>query len=719
MTRHATIEGVILGTAAYMSPEQAAGKTVDRRSDIWAFGVVLWELLTGRALFEGETVSHVLASVLKDETDLSRLPGGVPDRLLRLIARCLRRDPMRRLQSIGDARVELQEIVEGSGEPVAAGSGRDEPAATGSRWRLVPWLIAAAFAIIALAAAVLKPAPDAGPAVITAAIPAPPGTAYDIRSLAPGGAVLSPDGSKIAFSAQGEDRATRLWVHELATGRSRMLEDTKSAHYPFWSPDSRRVAFFTQVDRKLKTIDVGGGPAMTVCDAVFGKGGSWGPNGNIVFAPGYGTPIHVVSEEGGPSRAVTTIDKALHNSHRHPRFLPDGTRFMFLARGAKSSDSAVMIGSLDGRPSRELIRSITQAELASGHLLFVRDGSLYARPVDAANLEFTGPAVSLADGVVGETGAGAALFSASRNGLLTYHSGEEEAPMALQLLDRSGTVVSQLGDPASFRHPRISPDGTLVAVSRSDTVGDDPDLWIADLANGLWSRFTLDPAEDIYAVWAPDGAGVVFASNRTGPHDLFSKSVGGAGQEEALWSSSDALLPTDITSDGRFVLFDQYTSGESIDLWVFDRKVGEARPLRQTAANETEGGVSPDGRWLAYQSDEAGRHEIYVMPFPDGGRSWQISQHGGMYPRWRSDGRELVYVDLDGMVVAVPTHPGADGFNVGRSQELFRIDPPEAGGPEYGPAPDLERFVVAPAGVLEAVNSLHVIVNWPGRLDSQ
>ncbi|RLE19788.1 MAG: hypothetical protein DRJ65_19620, partial [Acidobacteria bacterium] len=715
MTRNATMEGVILGTAAYMSPEQARGKPVDRRTDIWAFGVVLWEMLTGQKLFEGETVSDVMAAVLKHELDLLVLEDTVPSRLVRLIGRCLRRDLTRRYQAIGDARVELQEILE---QPKFE-TGQDATAAGGSAakssWRFASWVVAAVFAA-AFALALLRPASGPEPALIKATISAPEGTAFDLRTRAPGATALSPDGLKIAFSARGEDGVTRLWIYQLNTGTSRMLEHTRTAHYPFWSPDSRRVGFFTQIDRTLKIIDADGGPALTVCDAVFGKGGSWSPDGLIVFAPGYGTPLHMVSEDGGASKEITTIDLEAHNSHRHPRFLPDGRRFLFLARAADYSDSAVMIGSLDGHETRQLMLSASQAELVSGHLLFVREGSLLARPVDSKSLEFTGPAISLAEGVIEERGAAVALYSASRNGLVTYHSGEPEAPSFLMTYDRSGTVVAQSSDSAWYYQPEVSPGGSRILVSRSESIDADTDLWIGDLTNALWSRFTLDQAEDIFGVWMPDGQGVVFASNRSGPHALYTKAVAGAGLEKPLWAVEDALLPTDVSPDGRFVLFDQYTAGEGIDIWVLDQESGEARPILQTNATETEGRLSSDGRWMAYQSNETGRHEIYVTPFPGGGRSWQISQSGGMYPFWNSGGSEVLFVDLDVMLHVIPVSVSGEAFNVGRPEALFWIDPPEAGGRQYAASPDFDRFYVFPSGVSEAENTLNLIVNWPEGL---
>ncbi len=719
MTRQGTIEGVILGTAAYMSPEQARGKRVDRRADIWAFGVVLWEMLTGQRLFEGETVSDIMAAVLTREPDISSLPPSTPKGLIRVIERCLRRDLSRRYQAIGDVRVDLQEILEQPSEDIHLDvRGQRSKWAPSSIWRTVIW-VAGGIIVGALGLSLLNPTPETEVAQIRASIPAPPGTAFDIRTLGPGYAALSPDGSKIVFAAQAEDRVTRLWVNELQTGSSRMLEHTRSAQYPFWSPDSDRIGFFTKIDRTLKIIDADGGSAVTVCDAVFGKGGSWSSDGLIVFAPGYGTPLHVVSEEGGPSREITTIDLDIHNSHRHPRFLADGKRFLFMARSGEEEKSVVMVGSVDGDEPRQLMFSKTQAELTMGRLLFVRENSLMARPVDSNSLEFTGPAIVLAEGVIEDPGSAAALFSVSRNGLVTYYSGEPEAPTRMVTYDRSGVEIGQSEDHAWYHHPKVSPDGRLLAVSRSGSIDADNDLWIWDLTSSLWSRFTLDSSEDIYPAWMPDSRGVVFASNRSGPHALFKKAVVGSGLEEAVWSSHDALLPTDVTPDGQFVIFDQYTSGEGIDIWLFDQESGEARPLRQTNATETEARISGDGRWMAYQSDETGRHEIYVTPFPEGGRSWQISQSGGMYPFWGSRGSELVYIDLNGYLQAIPISLGGESLNVGRHETLFQIDPPGAGGCLYAPSPDFERFYVNPSGVSEAENTLHLIVNWTAKEDQR
>jgi Tol biopolymer transport system component len=554
--------------------------------------------------------------------------------------------------------------------------------------------------------------------VIEATIPPPAGGAFDVRSLSPGPPVLSPDGSLIVYSARGADRATRLWVYDLASGSAKMLRDTDSARYPFWSPDSQRIGFFTQSDGKLKVIDTAGGSPRTVCDAINGKGGSWNADGVIIFTPGHGSPIHSVTEAGGESSAITSLESTQHNSHRHPRFLPDGRRFLFLARGAKSGNSSVMIGSLDGDEPREVVRSDTQAELVSGHLLSVREGTLMAQHIDPSTLTVEGAPIALAEDVMVLPGAAVSVFSASRNGLLTYQTGVPEAPMPLQWHDRSGALLGTFGEPARFGLGAVSPTGDRLVVGRSDTTEDSEDVWICDLDRDLWTRFTMDPAEDIDAIWTSNERHVIFASNRSGPHDLYRKTVEGSGGEELLFSSPESILPTSTSPDGRVVVFDQYTGGADLDIWVFDVETLEARPFLQTSAQESRGIISPDGRWLAYHSDESGRQEIYVTPFPGPGRRWQVSESGGMYPHWRSDGGELVFSDLDGMLTAVPVSIEGEAFHVGRAEKLFPIDPPRPPNPGFAPSPDLDRFVVSPSGVAVAENTLHLLVNWPARLEN-
>ena len=375
LARTGTAAGLILGTAAYMSPEQARGKAADRRADIWSFGVVLYELLVGRRLFDGETVSDVLASVLTREPDFAALPKATPAHVGELLRRCLVRDPHDRLQSIGDARIALQ------GGPVVVGAPPTPEAARRRRsWAWVPWAVAGILAV-ALAPLWRRPAPVGE--VVTAAIPPPPGTAFDLRGRGPGPVAFSPDGSRVAFAAQAKDAATLLYVRAIADGRVTEYPGSAGAQFPFWSPDGRWIAFFSRADGKLKKVPVEGGAPLTICRALNGKGGSWGRDDVIVLAPSSGTALHRVPASGGEPVPFTQLADP-YNSHRHPRFLPDGRRFLFLARSGQAGRSAVLLGSVDGSPPKEVVRSATQAEYASGHLLFVRESVLMAQPFDLA-----------------------------------------------------------------------------------------------------------------------------------------------------------------------------------------------------------------------------------------------------------------------------------------------------------------------------------------------
>jgi Tol biopolymer transport system component len=341
-----------------------------------------------------------------------------------------------------------------------------------------------------------------------------------------------------------------------------------------------------------------------------------------------------------------------------------------------------------------------------------------ARPIDVDSLEFTGQPVVLAEGVIEIPPAAHSVFSASPAGMLTYQTGQEEAPIRVQLHDRSGEIIRTFGEPAHYGPGSMSPDGRMHVLARAESTEDNQDLWIYEIESGLSTRFTLNPAEDIFPVWTPDQRRIVFASNRAGPHDLYRKSLEGTGDEELLWSSPESLLPYSVSRDGRFVVFDQFTGGSSVDIWVFDGESGEARPFHESSADEGGGKLSPDGRWMAFHSTETGRAEIYVTPFPGPGRRWQISSSGGMYANWRADGRELMFSDLEGTLWVVPVTSTGDVFNVGRADTLFQIDPPRGSGPGYEPSPDFERIVVRPPGIDSAINTLRIIVNWPAKLEA-
>jgi serine/threonine protein kinase len=720
ITQHHTKAGVILGTASYMAPEQAAGLAADRRADVWSFGVVFWEMLTGRKLFEGETVSHVLASVLKDSPDLAALPADLPPVLAQLVSSCLKKKPARRLQSIGDARVTLEDYQSQpesfvSAPPVA-------PAAPVGRTGLraaLPW--AAAVLGLALGLGSLLAALRSGPApLIKASIPSPDGTTFSLSPESPGPVAVSPDGRRLAFAAADGDGKVRLFVRNLDTGTAHALSGTEGAGYPFWSPDSRWLGYFVRTDRILRKIDVTGGPPVTLCPAPNGKGGTWSEEGIIVFSPDSSGPLQRVPATGGTPQPLTKVDGAAHNSHRHPRFLPDGRKFLYLARGLAPDRSAILLGSLDDGESREVLRATSQAEYASGRLLFVRESVLVAQPFDPAKGALSGEAVPLAEDVLVITGAAAAVFSSSRDGVLAFLTGKAKNETTLEWRDRTGKTVAPLGDAATYRSARLSPDGKYAVAQINDPSLGTHDLWIYEIARGLKTRFTFDPAEDVMPAWAPDSRTVYFASNPKGRYDVFRKAIEGAGEVELVYSGEPGTLPSSISPDGRNLLATRSSDATKSDIWVLPLEPqGEPKLFRQTEFSEVAGSFSPDGRWVAYFSDESGEWEVYVTPFPGPGRRWQVSTRSGGYPQWRADGREIVYVQTDGQLASAEVSAEGDSFRVGTVAPLFRFAVPSDGGPAFSLAPDGSRFLVVPSTTQRVGGLLSLVVGWPRELEGR
>ncbi len=720
LTQHHTKAGVILGTAAYMAPEQAAGLAADRRADVWSFGVVFWEMLTGRKLFEGETVSHVLASVLKDSPDLAALPGDLPPVLAQLVSLCLKKKPARRLQSIGDARVTLEDFQAqpesfATAPPVAKAAS----ARAGGLRGAVPWALAAAGLILGAAGFLVSRGNEPAP-LVKASIPSPDGTTFSLSPESPGPVAVSPDGRRLAFAAADGDGKVRLFVRNLDAGTAHALSGTEGAGYPFWSPDSRWLGYFVRTDRILRKIDVTGGPPVTLCPAPNGKGGTWSEEGVIVFSPDSSGPLQRVPATGGTPQPLTKVDGAAHNSHRHPRFLPDGRKFLYLARGLAPDRSAILLGSLDDGESREVLRATSQAEYASGRLLFVRENVLVAQPFDPAKGGLSGEAVPLAEDVLVITGAAAAVFSSSSNGVLAFLTGKAKNETTLEWRDRTGKTVAPLGDAATYRSARLSPDGKFAVAQINDTSLGTHDLWIYEIARGLKTRFTFDPAEDVMPAWAPDSRTVYFASNPKGRYDVFRKAIEGAGEVELVYSGEPGTLPSSISPDGRNLLATRSSDATKSDIWVLPLEPqGEPKIFRQTEFSEVAGSFSPDGRWVAYFSDESGEWEVYVTPFPGPGRRWQVSTRSGGYPQWRADGREIVYVQTDGQLASAEVSAEGDSFRVGTVAPLFRFAVPSDGGPAFSLAPDGSRFLVVPSTTQRAGGLLSLVVGWPRELEGR
>jgi serine/threonine protein kinase len=712
MTQHATAAGIILGTAGYMAPEQAAGQGTDTRADVWSFGVVLWEMLTGSKLFEGETVSHVLAAVLTAEPDLGSLPDETPPKIVDLIARCLRKKPRMRVQAIGDVRIALEEyLADPTGAEAQTEAPIHEPPSVPTWRRALPWAVAGIVVAASVAVIVLRPAPEA--LVVKATVPPPEGTQFDLRPASPGPAAVSPDGSKIAFTALDENGRTRVFIRRLDAGKAHALSGTEGAQYPFWAPDSRWLGFFTQPDDVLRKIDTNGGPPITLCSASNGKGGSWNSDGVIVFSADASSGLSRVPASGGEPVELTVRDTDRHNSHRFPWFLPDGRHFLFVGRGVAGEESTIMVGSLDGGEPVTLINNESQVIYASGHILFVRDQTLMAQGFDPDSLTMTGEAFPVAEDVLVVPGASLAVFGASANGVLTFQTGSAIAETTLEWRDRSGRSEGSLGDAALYRLARISPDERHVVVQVVDVESGTQDLWVYEVDRGIRTRFTFDPLADVSPVWSPDGETVYFSSNRGGKFDIYRKPLSGVGEAELVAEFERNAFPESVSPDGRFLTV-LAEGQDSADTWTVDlQKQAEASVFRQTEFNEGGAVISPDGRWVAYHSDEGGDFAVFVTTFPKESRKWQVSTAQGVYPEWRDDGREIVYTDYNGMLHAVKVDPSGATFNVGEAEALFAIEPPDQGGSFFSLSADAERILVIPGVTQQANTLLNLVVNWP------
>ena len=472
-------------------------------------------------------------------------------------------------------------------------------------------------------------------------------------------------------------------------------------------------------DGQLKKIEATGGAPQTLCDAEDGKGGSWNRDDVIVFAPDSRSPLRRLSAAGGASTPITELDGVRgDNAHRHPRFLPDGRRFLYLARnGAGAESNVVLVGSLDGGQSTELLRSPVAATYASGHLLFLREQALMAQSFDAKRLSLVGESTSIADEVRAISSSALGFFSASQNGELIYLKGKRSMGSAARLewADRTGKSQGILGDIAEPEELFPSPDGRHVAVPIFGSAGT-YDLWIYDIARQNRTRFTFDPGTEQNPVWSPDGGAVIFRSVQSGGRfDLYRKTVGGSDEQELLLESDVAKIPTSWSPDGKLLAF--HTDG---DIWVLPLE-GEKEPyaFTQTDARELRGVFSPDGRWMAYQSNESGQAEVYVTPFPGPGRKWQVSTDGGQHPWWRRDGREIVYQEPGGLIVAVAVEAREDTFLVGADTPLVEATPPNVniGAFFYAPMPDAQRFLLVQLAVEEDSGSLTLVVNWTAELE--
>ncbi len=654
-----TAAGNIVGTVQYMSPEQLQGKDADARSDIFALGAVLYEMLTARKAFEGVTQATVLGAILHADP-----PPVAHGALNRVIRRCLAKDPEERWQSARDVMLELREPASVVQAPIAAPARRAPKLA---------WALAAACFLVAVVLAVLHFRPAAPMQVMRFTVSAPPNGAFNSAP------VISPDGTHLAFS--GLAPATFLWVRPLDSLASRSLAGTEGGRVLFWSPDSRSVGFFAT--GKLKRIDISGGPPQVLADA-SPYGGTWSRDGVIVFTPTARSGLRRVSAVGGPATPVTTLDASRGEvSHRWPYFLPDGRHFLYLATANAAEGTGVYIASLEGgtKAAKRLFGGTAAAIYAPlpggngrrGHLLALEQNTLQARPFDASRLEVTGLPFPVAElsGAAGFDIWNFDAYSASRTGLLVYLPDMGLASTKLAWFDREGKLLGNAAQAFRLSHPALSPDEKRVAFEIPDPRSGQWDLWVTDLTRNVNSRFTFETSNESGPVWSADGSQLFFMANRNGAYRLFRKLASGAGGEEQVLESTNWILPTGVLSD-RFLVYHELDPSTKWDLWILPL-TGDRKPMvfLKGPFEELNGQFSPDGRWLAYNSNETGGTEVYIQSFPPSGAKWQISTGGGSHPRWRRDGKELYYLAGDQKIMAVEIR-GATTLEPGQPRPLFQ-----------------------------------------------
>lgn len=704
--------GFIIGTAAYMAPEQAKGKSVDRRADIWAFGCVLYEMLAGKKTFEGETVSDVLAAVIKSEPDWAELPQMTPEPIRRLIRRCLVKDPKQRLRDIGDARITIEETLAGTATEAneSAASPIAESSRTSRLMRALPWALAGIAVMFAAAAGWLWLKPTPQPNVVQFAMSPPEGATFVF-----GGEMgISPDGRTLAFIAQaGPDKPQVLWLRPLDSVTAQPVTGTEGAEGPVWSPDGQQIEF--HANGKLEKIAVTGGIPMALCDEDF-PGGSWSRNGVIVFT-NYGN-VYTVPDTGGEPTLVATPNSARGEFFQFPQFLPDGRHFIVQVRTGTAGADYIATGSLDSKTVERLTPATTNALYALGYLFYMDQNTLMERPFDAKALHFTGGAVPVAQNVGMFTNVFYGYFSVSPAGVLAYNAVPGVSTNQMTWFSREGKKLGVVGQPDVYTTPALSPDGSRLAVA----VGalNKHSLWVYDLKRGTGSRLTLDSADNLNPVWSADGNRILFSSNRTGVYDIYQQAADGLGSAEPVFQSKDhANYLNDMTADGRYAIFDSGGDSNTTALWGLPL-FGDRKPLPflQGGIRANSAQFSPNGRYLAYSSNETGRYEIYVQTFPEHAGKFTISASGGTDAVWRRDGKELYFLSPDQKLMAVDVNTVAGTFQAGIPRELFQkqLIPAWYWRNTYVASADGQRFLMITPATEAKDEPITVVVNWPAVL---
>jgi Tol biopolymer transport system component/tRNA A-37 threonylcarbamoyl transferase component Bud32 len=719
--RKLTTEGSIVGTFQYMAPEQLEGQEADARTDLFALGEVIHEMATGKPAFSGKTKASLIASILSSEPPpISTLQPMTPPALDRIVKRCLAKDPDERWQSASDLAAELRWIAEGGSQ---AGIPVPEARARRMKFRLASAIaVAASLAAIAFAIAYFVVA-TRPVTVIHAQLPAPEKAVFDFTGDFGGPPVLSPDGRRLVFSAHTAESPKALWVRQLDSDSAQHLDGTDGASFPFWSADSRFIGFFAE--GKLKKIAASGGPVTTLADAANPRGGAWGRDDVILFCPDFRSALYRIGAAGGHPAQVTTLDSTKHTTHRWPFFMPDGKHFVYLATnhsGGTREVNGIYFGSLDGKESKLLVATEGGAQYASGYLLFQSQAVLVAQPFDPARGVLSGEPVPVAEKVQYDSGVWRSLFTVSENGMLAYQAGSARLGTELMWFDRGGKQTGKLSDRERYSDPRLSPDGRRLAV----TVGDPlTNIWVFDLDRGTKTRLTFDTATHNMPSWSPDGGRVAFASVAGAAGgglgaSLHAKASNGTGADELLLASepNTTLVYPQWSPDSRYLIYERFSGPTGSSVWAVPLS-GDKKPFAVVQPQSQQNNIfssriSPDGRWLAYTSNESGRSEIYVSPFPGGGGRWQITTNGGDAATWRRDGKELFYWANDQMLTAVEVSPQGSEFQVGAAHPLFRLSSP-ALGMAYDVTPDGQRFLVNYLPE-DTSTPLTLVVNWTAEV---
>lgn len=708
-----TDPGTVMGTVGYMAPEQVRGRAVDHRADIFALGAVLYEMLSGRRAFHADSAIETLNAILKEEPPaITSTNFSIAPAVERVVWHCLEKSPERRFQSAGDVAFAL-ESLSGVSSHTSQQTLTQAPIATRALWtkeRLI-WIGVSLFLLIAalILGLLAYSSRESGAHAVRLALATPP------KVTLPANIAVSPDGLLVAFTANNAEGKRELWVRSLDADQAEALSGTEGARLPFWAPDSRSIGYFA--NGKLFKVEAVHGRPQLLCEVPEQAGGAWSSEGVILFGGPQG--IVRIPAQGGTPALATKVDPK-EEAHRWPYFLPDGRHFVFLGDAQTTADHHVRVGTLDSQETQILFGAVTRIAYAPpGYLLYINQGALVAQPFDAKQLRVTGDPATIAEHVA-EIGPNHEFdFSVSNNGVLAYQSGSSQSNLVW--FDRSGKRLETTGDPDSYASIALSADGRRVLAGLLDVDGRQSDIWLLDPARGAKARVTFDPQSDGDPIWSPDGTRIVFDSNRGGDAHvhLYETSATGTGNDQLLLSSNGDDIPTSWSRDGKNILFMRFGNNSRLSVWLLSVADRQAKPLLQSNAfGQGAPSFAPNGRFIAYDSDESGRLEIYVQPFPLTGQKWLISSGGGSMPLWRDDGKEIFYLTEDGKIMSAELKTDGAFENV-VNKSLFQMDVKRVPGIPYAVTPDGSRFLINTPAEASNHTPLVVVLNWPATLNKK